>query len=59
MNHIRIYPPGHNDGHAYKWYWEVRSDMDIFDCGSSKEKDDAIAEASASMDISLLEIERE
>lgn len=42
MNHIRIYPPGHSDGHPSKWYWEVRSQNDVVDCGKEETLGDAL-----------------
>lgn len=45
MNHIRIYPPGHEDGNSTMWLWEVRSDHDVVDCGTADCLEDAFDNA--------------
>lgn len=40
--HIRVYPPDHPAGVCGDWWWEVRSETEIYDCGKGEDQEDAI-----------------
>ncbi len=51
MNHIIIYPPGHKEGHAEKWVWEIHSKNEIIDCGSADTDEEAWEGASYAFEV--------
>jgi hypothetical protein len=47
--HVRIYPPDHPAGVRGVWWWEVRSETEIYDCGKGEDQEDATERATSQL----------